>query len=483
MRRLEALALAMVLAPALLAVGVLAEAAYDKLHTQLEDYGLEDTAYRDMEATATYTVSNPLTGVSPPPWSPTWSPKSPAMLTCTCSPTADDPNIHGAPRTILTLGEGEAVTETVTWSVGEAASLGTHTLAYMCTCKYLEWQRYMVKTKTNITTTTTVNDTTTTTTTTTTVTRTKTRTRTVTTTLSDAATLMVIPRRVNETLLGLDLNVSLLQVLVDYPVPGQSSALVNMTVRLYNFGLGLGNATLPREDGMLLLHNLAVMVNGVPVIRCDRFCAPAQPLPVAGEPVPSVSGSAELVLTPPREPGNEYMLNITICYTEDRPEPVTTCVEDRLPVFLPFKWRLTVLMDDACRVYNRLWEIVPLGEPSAETVVADAAKPGLREERGCIVAAAGACESVELQVDGDGVPVASRAGRGEAKWCPMEPGVYTARAVDEYGNVVTGTFTITWSAGPPPALKHALLRLALTLVALMAMAYILAGGRWPLRGL
>lgn len=482
MKPIEYMALAMVLVPALAAAAIAAEGVLDKLRTPLEDYGLEDTIYRSMRATATYTVSNPLTGVSPPPWSPTWSPKSPARLTCTCSPTADD-EIRGAPAAAVTLSGGGAATFTVTWGVGEAASLGTHRLAYMCECVYKEWQRYKVKTKTTITTTTTVNGTATTTTATTTITKTKTRTRTVTTTLSDAATLTVIPRRVNETLLGLDLSVSLLRVLLDYPWPGMSSALVNLTAALYNFGLGLRSSTLPMEQGMLLLHNLTVTVNGVPVIRCDGFCAPAQPLPVAGEPVPSVSGSAELVLTPPREPGNEYMLNITICYTEDMPEHVTTCVEDRLLVFLPFKWRLTVLMDDTCRVYNRLWEIVPLGEPSVETVVVDVAKPGLREERGCIVAAAGACESVELQVDGGGAPVASRAGRGEAKWCPMEPGVYTARAVDEYGNVVTGTFTITWSAGPPPALKHALLRLALTLVALMAMAYILAGGRWPLRGL
>lgn len=142
-----------------------------------------------------------------------------------------------------------------------------------------------------------------------------------------------------------------------------------------------------------------------------------------------------------------------------------------------------MFMDDNCRVYNVLWEVVSLDEPSVETIVADAAKPGLREERGCIVAAAGACEEVVLRVYQDGALAASRTGRGSAAWCPMEPGVYTARAVDEFNNTATGTFTLTWTAGPPPVLRRALLSLAGTILALIAVLYIVLEGRWPLKGL
>ncbi len=156
-----------------------------------------------------------------------------------------------------------------------------------------------------------------------------------------AGNVTVLPRSVNQSLLGLGLNVTLLQVLVDYPWPGESSALVNLTAVLYNLGLGLGSrAVVPPERGMLLLHNLTVLVDNVPVVTCRGFCAPAERIPVNMSNAtlePSARGSAELVLGPPGEPANKYTFNVTVCYTEDvNSTPRRTCVSYNVTVPLPF---------------------------------------------------------------------------------------------------------------------------------------------------
>ena len=300
----------------------------------------------------------------------------------------------------------------------------------------------------------------------------------------------MLPREVNESMLGLDLNVSLEQVLMDYPLPGQSSALVNITVGVYNLGLGAraGNKTLiPVEQGMLLLHNLTVLVNGYPVIVCNGYCAPAERIPV-DEPnatlAPSASGSVELILTPPEEPANTYTFNVTVCYTEDLNDTASrTCINDDVMVPLPFGWRLTVYMLDTCQVLHELWEIVPPNETGLKVVVWDSAKPGIGEKDYCIAASAGGCEQVRLEVYNSRGLIALREGRGSATWCPLEPGTYTAIAVDEFNNTVTGTFNLTWTAGPPPALKHSLLSLAGTILTLIVVLYIVLEGKWPLKGL
>jgi len=251
---------------------------------------------------------------------------------------------------------------------------------------------------------------------------------------------------------------------------------------LYNFGLGLRNSTLPMEQGMLL-HDLTVAVNGVPVIRCSWFCAPSQPLPVASEPEPSTVGSATLILEPPRRPGSEYTFNVTICYTENvNGTARRTCLNDTLRVPLPFGWRLVYNVLDTCEQLQQLWEVVPANETGYMVVVWDTVEPSVSLRDYCIAAAAGGCESVGLRVYQDGSMIASRTGRGEAKWCPAEPGVYTVVAVDGFNNTATGTFTITWSAGPPPALKRALQGLAGAAIALMVGLYIVLGGGWSLRG-
>ncbi len=125
---------------------------------------------------------------------------------------------------------------------------------------------------------------------------------------------------------------------------------------------------------------------------------------------------------------------------------------------------------------------MPPNETGYKTVVWDTVKPSITARDYCIAASAGACEPVRLSVYSSGGPVASAEGRGSATWCPVEPGTYTAVAVDGFNNTALKTLTITWSAGPPPAVKRALLGLAAVLTAFMVMAYILAGGGWPLRG-
>ncbi|MDQ6964961.1 MAG: hypothetical protein Q9M13_08600 [Mariprofundales bacterium] len=297
--------------------------------------------------------------------------------------------------------------------------------------------------------------------------------------------IAVLPRRVNESLLALDINVSLLQVLVDYPLPGMSSALVNVTVSLYNLGLGLrlGNETpIPMERGMLLLHNLTVYVEGKEAITLPGYGVPAKEVPANesnATPAPSASGSVELIMTPPEKPANKHSFNITICYTEDsNSTPTRTCLEYLYRVELPFGWRLTIHMLDTCQVLYEFWEIVPPNETGYEIIVWDSAKPGIGEKDYCIAASAGACEQVRLEIYNSRGLIALREGRGSAAWCPMEPGTYTAIAVDEFNNTVSATFNLTWTAGPPPALKKALTSLAATIIAIIAALYIILEGRW-----
>jgi hypothetical protein len=150
-------------------------------------------------------------------------------------------------------------------------------------------------------------------------------------------------------------------------------------------------------------------------------------------------------------------------------------------VLLPFEWKLTVYMLDTCQVLHELWEIVPPNETGLKVVVWDSAKLGIGEKDYCIVAAAGGCEQVRLEAYNSRGLIALREGRGSATWCPLEPGTYTAIAVDESDNTATKAFTLTWSAGPPPALEKELLALAGIILALMIALYTILEGRWPLR--
>jgi hypothetical protein len=150
-------------------------------------------------------------------------------------------------------------------------------------------------------------------------------------------------------------------------------------------------------------------------------------------------------------------------------------------VLLPFGWKLTVYMLDTCQVLHELWEIVPPNETGLKVVVWDSAKLGIGEKDYCIVATAGGCEQVRLEAYNSRGLIALREGRGSATWCPLEPGTYTAIAVDESDNTATKAFTLTWSAGPPPALEKELLALAGIILALMIALYTILEGRWPLR--
>jgi len=421
----------------------------------LDRFGLHNKAYRCMNITALYTFTNTLSGVSPPPWYPNAAPKPPAVLTC------------GS----IILGEKSSTVLSSTARIPCNAPLGGYELVKKLTCSYTAWYRdwYPVclgwyNGTCTETSTTTV-----------------TQSYLATTTLAETATATIIPRRVDSSLLVVSLNIT------GYRVLGNGSVLVNASVVFYNLGQGLrlGNKTLvPMEKGMLLLHNLAIYVDGVSAVNLSGYGAPAQPLPVNGAgPEPSATGTATLVLEPPGKPTNEYTFNVTICYTEDRPEPVRTCIADNVTVSLPFGWRLVRYIADDCRVINETWEIVPANETGYETVlVENHVEPSLREDHDCIVASAGACEEVVLRVYEDGDLVASRTARGSITWCPAEPGTYTVTAMDYFNNTVTRTFSLTWSTGPPPALRHTLLSLAATIIALMIGMYIILGGRWPLRG-
>ena len=463
-----------------------------EVHGPLDGFNLTNCFYRDMNISLTLSVEN-LLSPAPPPRCPSLAPRD-GGLTCSCrlEPATWWPNATWG----LTLGPGGEWSSTVETTVPPSAALGGAKAGFSCGCWWRGWCRY-----TTVSTVpywcccggATVNGTWTCTSygyccsTTTTVTRTSTTT--LSTPLTAAENVTVLPRRVNETLLGLDLNVSLVEVLVDYPWPGESSALVNLTAAVYNLGLGAraGNETLvPMERGMLLLHNLTVLVDNVPVVSLTGYGAPAHRIPVNESNAtlaPSITGSAELILEPPGEPANEYTFNVTMCYTEDvNSTPTRTCVSGNITVPLPFGWRMVYNVLDNCQPLQQLWEVVPPNETGYKTVVWDMVKPSLAVRDYCIAASAGACEPVRLSVYSGGTPIASAEGRGEAKWCPMEPGTYTAVAVDGFNNTAVKVFTLTWSAGPPPALKHALLSLAAVLIAFMVMAYILAGGGWPLRG-
>jgi len=461
-------------------------------------FNLTNCFYRDMNISLTMSMEN-LLSPAPPPRCPDWAPVD-GSLACSCRL---EPATWWRNATwLLELPPGGTWSTTVETTVPGEAGLGAHRVGYGCGCWWRGWclSRTVVHTSVSwVCGTTTVTqcwptgcETYTTPVTCYSPTSTTTTT-TVTTTLSTAATaagnVTVLPREVNQSLIGLDLNVSLVDVLVDYPWPGWSSALVNLTAAVYNLGLGAraGNETLvPMERGMLLLHNLTVLVDNVPVITCRGFCAPAHRIPVNESNAtlePSARGSAELILEPPGEPTNKYTFNVTMCYTEDvNSTPRRTCTSQNITVPLPFGWRLVYNILDNCQPLQQLWEIVPPNETGYKTVVWDTVKPGLREENYCIVASAGACEPVRLEVRQGGVLAASSAGRGSATWCPMEPGTYTAVAVDGFNNTAVKVFTLTWSAGPPPALKHALLSLAAVLIAFMVVLYIVMGGGWPLRG-
>jgi len=441
-----------------------------EIHGPLDAFNMTHCFYRSMNITMTMGLEN-LLSPAPPPWCPSLAPVD-GVLTCSCrlEPRGWWPNATWS----MMLGPGEKWSSTVITAVPGGAGLGAHGVGYGCECGYTVWCRY--------TTTRTFcagwyNGTCTETWTTT---LTRTRTTTTTTKPTASSTVTVLPRTVNQSLLGLDLNVT------SYKALGNGSVLVNISAKLYNLGMGLriGNETpIPVEKGMLLLHNLTLYVDGVPAINLSGYGAPAREIPVNGtEPEPSAEGGVSLILTPPGRPSNEYTFNVTICYTEDKPEPVKTCVSQNITVPLPFGWRETLYIADDCRVINETWEVVPANETGIETVlVVDEVKPSITARDYCIVASAGACEPVRLDVYSGGVLVASRTGRGNATWCPAEPGTYTATAVDQFNNTVEKTFTITWSAGPPPAVKRALLGLAATIIAVMVGLYIILEGRWPLR--
>ncbi len=420
----------------------------------LDQFGLRNAAYRCMNITALYTFTNTLIGVSPPPWYPSYGPKPPAVLTC-------------GP---IILGEGSSTVLVSTTRIPCDAPLGSYELVKRLTCSYIAWYRYSYPvclgwyngtcTETSTTTVT--------------------RSYLATTTLARTATATIIPRRVNSSLLVVSLNIT------GYRALGNGSVLVNASVLLYNLGQGLrlGNETpVPMEEGMLLLYNLTVLVDNATAIRLVGYGAPAESIPIEGPPSPSASGTVRLVLGPPRKPTSSHLFRARICFIEDKPGPTRTCLNDTLTVPLPFGWRLARYIADDCRVVNESWEVVPANETGYETVlVKDDVKPSSSLEDYCITVSAGACESVALKVYEDGRLVALRTGLGSATWCPAVPGVYTAVAVDSFNNTATGTFTLAWSPGPPPVLRRTYLGLAASILALLAVLYIVTGGGWPLRG-
>ena len=420
----------------------------------LDQFGLRNAAYRCMNITALYTFTNTLIGVSPPPWYPSYGPKPPAVLTC-------------GP---IILGEGSSTVLVSTTRIPCDAPLGSYELVKRLTCSYIAWYRYSYPvclgwyngtcTETSTTTVT--------------------RSYLATTTLARTATATIIPRRVNSSLLVVSLNIT------GYRALGNGSVLVNASVLLYNLGQGLrlGNETpVPMEEGMLLLYNGTVLVDNATAIRLVGYGAPAESIPIEGPPSPSASGTVRLVLGPPRKPTSSHLFRARICFIEDKPGPTRTCLNDTLTVPLPFGWRLARYIADDCRVVNESWEVVPANETGYETVlVKDDVKPSISLKDYCITVSAGACESVALKVYEDGRLVALRTGLGSATWCPAVPGVYTAVAVDSFNNTATGTFTLAWSPGPPPVLRRTYLGLAASILALLAVLYIVTGGGWPLRG-
>ena len=419
----------------------------------LDQFGLRNAAYRCMNITALYTFVNDLKGVSPPPWY-RGAPKPPAVLTC------------GS----VMLGEDSSTVASSTVPIPCTASLGDHRLAKQLVCSYIAWYRYRTSvcegsyngtcTKSSPTVATTS--------------------YTATTTLTEAVTVTIIPRRVNSSLLIAALNIT------GYRVLGNGSALVNASVLLYNLGLGMshGNATqVPAATGMLLLYNLTVLVDNATAIRLVGYGAPAESIPIEGPPSPSASGTVRLVLGPPRKPTSSHVFGARICFVEDKPEPTRICLNNTLTVPLPFGWRLVRYIADDCRVINETWEVVPANETGYETVLAvDQVKPSITLRDGCIVAAAGPCEDITLRVYANDRLLVSRTARGSAIWCPATPGTYTLTAMDYFNNTATGTFTLTWSPGPPPVLRRAYLGLATAILALIAVLYIVTGGEWPLRG-
>ena len=420
----------------------------------LDQFGLRNAAYRCMNITALYTFTNTLSGVSPPPWYPRYAPKPPAVLTC-------------GP---ITLGEGSSTVLVSTTRMPCDAPLGSYELVKRLTCSYTAWYRYSYPvclgwyngtcTETSTTTVT--------------------RSYLATTTLAGTATATIIPRRVNSSLLVVSLNIT------SYRALDNGSVLVNASVLLYNLGQGLrlGNETpVPMEEGMLLLYNLTVLVDNATAIRLVGYGAPAESIPIEGPSSPSASGTVRLVLGPPRKPTSSHVFRARICFIEDKPEPTRTCLNDTLTVPLPFGWRLVKYIADDCRVVDESWKIVPANETGYETVlVKDNVEPSITLRDGCIVAAGGPCEDITLRVYVNDGLVASRTARGSTTWCPAVLGVYTAVAVDSFNNTATGTFTLAWSPGPPPVLRRAYLGLAASILALLAVLYIVTGGGWPLRG-
>ena len=55
-------------------------------------------------------------------------------------------------------------------------------------------------------------------------------------------------------------------------------------------------------------------------------------------------------------------------------------------------------------------------------------------------------------------------------------------AVDGFSSTASKVFALMWSAGPPPAVKRALLGLATVIIVAMIALYTILGGGWPLRG-
>jgi len=457
-----------------------------EVHGPLEAFNLTGCFYRDMNISLTLQLTNMLSPASPS-WCPSWGPVD-GSVTCSCSLLPGEwwPNSTWS----LTLGPGGGWRSIVYTRVPATASLGRAWAGFSCSCSYLEWCETTIATTVSSPTTTTecalvppcegyctssgtltccicTTYTTTVTTTTTTLTSTAyvdtgSRTR-----------VTVLPRHANSTLLPVELNVT------GYRPLGGGGVLANITVRLYNLGLGLrsGNTTpIPVEEEMLLLHNLTVLLDNMSAINLTGYGAPARAIPVNASIEPSAAGSVELTLTPPGRPTNEYTFNITVCLTEDKPEPVRTCISGNITLPLPFGWRLIRYVADDCRVLDTVWEVVPANETGVHVeLVEDRVKPSITTKGYCITASAGACELLRLQVYEDGSQVASREGRGSVTWCPVEPGVYTAVAVDSSNNTATGTYTLTWTAGPPPALKRALQGLAGAIIALMVGLYIMLG--------